>query len=98
LIIISLIWIIKYDELTYKCNIEKEEAIEIKVEKVNNGKTKKSKNSFYAIFVVLDFFAIVNNFAKDGLSSWTPSLLKEKYDFKNRISVLLLVGLPLFAL
>ena len=58
-----------------------------------NGLDKR----FVFTFSVLAIFAIVNNLVKDGLTTWMPVLLKEKYALTNSLSTFLTLFLPLFA-
>ncbi|MBR6393091.1 MAG: MFS transporter [Eubacterium sp.] len=47
--------------------------------------------------VLLCFAAISNGFIKDGVTTWTPSILKERYGMKEALSILVTVILPLIA-
>lgn len=51
------------------------------------------------IFLVSLFglYAIVLNFAKDGLTTWLPQILNEQYDLSDSLSIILTIVLPLFA-
>ena len=51
---------------------------------------------FTALFLV--FAAIANGFIKDGVTTWTPSILKESYGMKESLSILITVLLPLIAI
>lgn len=48
--------------------------------------------------VLLMFAAISNGFIKDGVTTWTPSILKENYGMKESLSILITVILPLIAI
>lgn len=55
--------------------------------------------SFLALTVVmLGIFAIINNLVKDGLTTWVPSILKEKYGLHQGLSILMTLVLPLLGL
>ena len=62
-----------------------------------HGKKKKSP-AFLLAFCVILLFAILNNLIKDGLTTWTPSILYELYGLPETLSVLLTLGLPLLAI
>ena len=47
------------------------------------------------IFVLLA--AISNGFIKDGVTTWTPSILKERFGMRESVSILITVILPLIA-
>ena len=48
--------------------------------------------------VLLVFTAISNGFIKDGVTTWTPSILRENYSMKESLSILVTVILPLIAI
>lgn len=48
--------------------------------------------------IALGFFAVVDNLVKDGLTSWVPVILKEKYSLPDSISILLTMLLPILAI
>ncbi len=94
---IALIWFLNVDKLIYKSKIEKSETDEEEI--ISPEQTAKGKIdvNFYVVFSVLAFFAIVNNFVKDGLTDWTPTIFTEMFKLDNWFSVLLTMLLPLFA-
>ena len=99
---IAFYWIFSYKSLVGKCIKEKEDLDGVAVnlsEKRQKGKRERTKIdfSFVILFGVLALFAIVDNFVKDGITTWTPTILKEKYALDNSVSVLLTIMLPLFA-
>lgn len=102
IIFIAITWLISYNGLVYKCIKERQE-VDGETENLDKNE-KKSKDkqkidkSFLILFGVLAIFAIINNFVKDGLTTWTPTILKEKYNLDNSISVILTIMLPLFGL
>lgn len=103
IVVIGLVWFFSFDGLVKNCVKEKAEVDGELTEIRDHGKKeKKEKNkidkSFIVLFGVLAFFAIVNNFVKDGLTTWTPTILKEKYSLDNSVSVILTIMLPLFGL
>lgn len=90
LIIVALIWICRFDYLVndLKEVINKEEK---EIRKVNN-------KGIIIIILTFSVFAISNNFIKDGLTNWTPSILDSIYHIENWLSILLTLALPLFAI
>ena len=54
--------------------------------------------AFTATAVLLLFAAIANGFIKDGVTTWTPSILKENYGLQESLSILVTVLLPLIAI
>lgn len=65
-------------------------------------KDEKKKADFSPAFVfgavLLLMTAITNGFIKDGVTTWTPSILKERYDMAESLSILITVILPLLAI
>lgn len=54
-----------------------------------------------ALFVtvgILCLFAAVNNLVKDGLTTWVPSILKEKYSLPEGMSIVLTLVLPILGM
>ncbi len=65
-------------------------------------KDEKKKAVFSPAFVfgavLLLITAISNGFIKDGVTTWTPSILKERYGMEESLSILITVILPLIAI
>lgn len=57
---------------------------------------RKLNRVFYATFICLAAFAIVDNFVKDGLNNWTPKVLKDMYSLPDSISIISTIVLPVF--
>lgn len=53
---------------------------------------------FVCSFAFLAVFAVATNLLKDGLTTWSPSILKELYHFDDSLSILLTLFLPVFAI
>ena len=98
LAIIAFVWFFAVDKLKLKCLAEKqgETMMEEEVKTATNSQNGLDKR-FVFTFSVLAIFAIVNNLVKDGLTTWMPVLLKEKYALTNSLSTFLTLFLPLFA-
>ncbi len=70
-------------------------------EKDGQKDTKKNKTSystFGIIIVILAIFAVVDNLAKDGLTTWLPAILKENYAIKDESAILFTLLLPCFGI
>lgn len=52
------------------------------------------KRNAMITLVFLGVFAVINNLVKDGLSTWMPSVLKEKYALSESGSIALSLALP----
>lgn len=55
---------------------------------------QRADSRVYWMFAILAIFAVVNNLVKDGLTTWVPSILKEQYGFRDSLSILLTLLLP----
>ncbi len=73
---------------------------EVLVETSDQNEIKQKRaidKSFVFTFAILALLAIANNFVKDGLTTWMPTILKEIYSLDNSISTFLTLFLPFFA-
>lgn len=98
LLVISIIWFLFVDKLKDASNSQKEEG-EIQAAQSNASSKVKEKlpTVFLVTFSLLALFAVANNFVKDGLTTWMPTILKEEYSLTNSISTFLTLFLPFFA-
>ena len=90
---VSLIWLFSYNRLTDVKQSGNKEATEHAPH--IHGKVS---GSVYVLIVVLAFFAVANNFMKDGLTSWTPDILSKLYNTPGWLSILLTLLLPIMAI
>ena len=67
---------------------------------VQPTKHKKRGISVFALLTVggLAVFAVSNNFIKDGLQTWIPTMLKEVYNFSNVASLILATSIYMFGM
>ena len=63
---------------------------------------KKTMPRLTPVFVftglLLTVAAIANGFLKDGITTWTPSILKENYGMKESLSILVTLLLPMISI
>lgn len=99
MLIMACIWFVLVDKFKNNCAKERDELDGAMTEPQSIEKKDKKRlpQGFIAIFSILALFAVVNNFIKDGVTTWTPSILKEKYNLDDAISTFLTLFLPLFA-
>lgn len=50
------------------------------------------------LLAVCALFAMVDNFVKDGINTWTPTILKEHFGFPDSASIVLTLILPIFGM
>lgn len=90
---IAFVWFIFEPKLTLK-----NEGKQAEEEKLL-GKEERALGGFVlASLCVLALFAVVNNFVKDGLTTWTPDILASLYGLQGWTSILLTLLLPLLAI
>lgn len=106
LIVIALVWFFIVEKLKSNCKEERdaecfvfEENLQNDIDNVAKPKDKTLTLSKYFIitFLLLALFAIANNFVKDGLTTWLPTFMTERYSLDNSISTMLTFFLPCFA-
>ena len=85
----ALVWIFSFNKLTRKN--EPRELSDAGSVRDSNGSGQKS---IFILIGVLAFFAVANNFLKDGLTAWTPKILSDIYNTPNWLSILLTLLLP----
>lgn len=91
--VVALLWLFACPKSSKSTNVSEQKV----TEKTRSDKPKLS-GSFVCSFVFLAFFAIATNLLKDGLTTWSPSILKELYSFDDSLSILLTLCLPVFAI
>lgn len=87
----GVLWIIAYNKVFVSQRGEEEE-LEAKTEP-----NYVIKGSIVSLILILVVFAIVNNFVKDGLTTWAPSILKDSFNLSSSFSIFLTILLPLSA-
>ena len=93
--LISVVWFVLYPKFVNNKGVE-----EVKQDKIaiSESPTKKVSLSFIICIFILGFFAVVDNFVKDGLTTWVPMILKETYNLPDYASILLTIVLPILAI
>lgn len=99
MIAVAVVWLFSLD------NLKRKIAEKINEEQTENEQTSSEKNEddkstvkgFIALFCLLAVFAVVNNFVKDGVTTWMPKILEEKYSLGEALATFLTLFLPLFS-
>ena len=95
--VVAFIWIFSFDGLVTPLRAEREtEIASIETSDAKPG-AKGGLGSLGVFLGVLAFFSVADNLAKDGLTSWTPSILKSIYHTPDWLSILLTLLLPVMA-
>lgn len=89
---IALIWLFSYSKISVSLHNEKGEKI------IREEKTSGMPHALWLPIVLLAVFAVVTNLTKDGLTTWVPVILKEKFAMDGYVSIALTVILPIFAI
>jgi len=101
LLTISIVWFFSYDRLVpdLRRECEEEEKTVLAEQKESGTPAVSITFGVLALLVcILAFFAVVNNFVKDGLTTWTPDILNALYGTQDWLSILLTLLLPLLAI
>lgn len=84
-------WLLLYREAPCQGNVEDPKA--------RRTSDRNRLNSALAVTVaVLCLFAVANNLVKDGLTTWVPSILKEKFGLHDSLSILFTLVLPVLGI
>ena len=60
-----------------------------KFETEDKKEEKSSAGKIISIlFIIMAFYAVVDNLVKDGLNTWVPAILNEEYGMENEVSIL----------
>ena len=91
--LIAIIWFVSYPKL-----IQEKVEVSQEIEQENKVKQPSKIGVLWISIIVLALFAIVDNFVKDGLTTWVPMILKETYSLPDYVSILLTIVLPILAI
>lgn len=98
MVAIGIAWLIGYDVLTAeKAGLAEAQAQAASPEATTagGGSRKRAANgALIGLFAVCGLFMAVDNFVKDGLNTWTPVILKERFGVGDSLSIVLTVALP----
>lgn len=93
----ALLWLFFHDSITVKTQ-EVEETV-AENEQANQVKqTKKMDGSVIRVLIIFGVVAVIINLMKDGLLTWVPNILSEKYEVSDSLSILLTLVLPVLAI
>ena len=96
MVAIGIAWLIGYDTLTLEnAGLAEAHAANSEATTAGGGSRKRAANgALIGLFVVCGLFMAVDNFVKDGLNTWTPVILKERFGVGDSLSIVLTVALP----
>lgn len=96
MVAIGIAWLIGYDVLTLEnAGLAEAHAANSEATTAGGGSWKRAANgALIGLFAVCGLFMAVDNFVKDGLNTWTPVILKERFGVGDSLSIVLTVALP----
>lgn len=96
MVAIGIAWLIGYDVLTVEnAGLAEAHAASSEATTAGGGSRKRAANgALIGLFAVCGLFMAVDNFVKDGLNTWTPVILKERFGVGDSLSIVLTVALP----
>ncbi len=96
MVAIGIAWLIGYDTLTLEnAGLAEAHAASSEASTAGGGSRKRAANgALIGLFAVCGLFIAVDNFVKDGLNTWTPVILKERFGVGDSLSIVLTVALP----
>lgn len=96
MVAIGFAWLIGYDVLTLEnAGLAEAQAASSEATTAGGGSRKRAANgALIGLFAVCGLFMAVDNFVKDGLNTWTPVILKERFGVGDSLSIVLTVALP----
>lgn len=87
---LGIIWFIIYSkELEVYDNVDTSE---------KKCSVSKQMNGFIVLMIFLGVISVIHNLVKDGLTTWVPEILKERYSLSDSLSILLTVILPVLGI
>lgn len=87
----AAVWFLAYDKLAV---VPEDDGVVAEKKTQDSAFASSGRKTALFIFIVLGLFAVIDNFIKDGLSTWVPSILKEKYGFDDSLSIAMTLVLP----
>lgn len=95
MLFVALIFFLSFDKITSKQEGEKESESSVN----SDMPARKAKNavdfSVISTICALAVIAVTINLLKDGLHTWVPAILKDRYGLSDSLSILLTLALPI---
>ena len=97
----AVTWFLLFDRLVKPLAAEREAEREAEhteaAESLSLPHKHRVDRSLILLFAILAVFAVINNFVKDGLTTWTPKILGDLYGTPEWLSILLTLLLAAMA-
>lgn len=88
----AVIWLVRFR------NVSRETEPEAQAPRPERSPAAAPSSSLVFLVVLLGLFAVANNLVKDGLTTWVPAILKERFSLPDSLSILLTLTLPILGL
>ena len=99
LLLAAIVWLLLFDRLVLPLKREREEDVaEAAKEGTGTSRPRGFGRDLVLLFVILALFAMINNFVKDGLTTWTPKILTDLYETPEWLSILMTLLLAVMAI
>ena len=98
MILSALVWLFTFNKCTHKDASFEEEKETAETSTDDSKKSASATSGIVILTACLAFFAVANNFTKDGLTAWTPKILSNLYNTPQWLSILLTLLLPALAI
>lgn len=99
LAVVAAVWFRCFASAENGCAAEKTREDALRAEpSAPDAPKRRLRGTLLAELCVLLLIAVFTNFIKDGLTTWTPNILYELYDFPKATSIVLTLALPLLAI
>ena len=92
--ITSVLWLLTYDRMTH----EQQQSVQESAEPRLLAKHDKPRTGLAPTLALFGAVAIIINLVKDGLLSWVPSILYERYTLAPGLSIFVTLLLPVLGL
>ena len=89
--IVAVLWVLNYNK-AFTTNVERE-VVEVSTQ-AQQKKGGGFSKAIIPLIIVLCICALIDNLVKDGLNTWVPSILKEKFNLDDSLSIILTLVLP----
>lgn len=104
--VVGVVWFIYFPIITKKARLENMPVVNAKNsdssnEQVQNERAKRNcffRSGIFYMLILFCIYAIVSNYVKDGLTTWVPQILNEKYKLDDSLSIILTLVLPILGL
>lgn len=108
--VVSVLWIVYFPRITQNARLENlavqktsdddnaSATVQENARETGVQRNSKLLSPFFWIITLFSIYAILTNYAKDGLTTWIPQILNEQYELSDSLSIILTIVLPMFGI